>query len=82
MYYLEVNSKVEVECAVATCIVVIVTDVGETNVVVHVKVEHAETYATANAKTTIEAFEALHSIFVFAKGTNLGVRIVIFDIST
>ena len=76
--FLEVYTKVKIERAVAARLVIVVADVGQADIVGHIKIEHAETYTTTDAETAVKAIETL-ILTIFTKGTNLSVRVVVLN---
>ena len=57
LFFLEVHAKIEHDCSVARAVECVVADVGKTDVVGEIGIEHVVADAAADADTTIKAAE-------------------------
>lgn len=71
------------------------TDVGKTNIVAQIKVEHAESYTASNAQTAVKTLKAreiairyytqlrccLFIFQIFSKSTNFSFNCLVFNVA-
>ena len=72
----EVHTNVDGEAPVAGGVELVLTDVGQTDIVTGIKIEHIESYAATYLESAVKA-----AVVVVVKGTLDDSRVVVLDVA-